>query len=137
MDAPGARLAASSMGENNMTDDKALDAVLAERWEVATARTYKDGKPETTEYFVRRVIDGNSDDVAIASDIIDPDGPPYVNDNAELRARVIVAGHALIPAATRLADECENLLGFMPAPIREALEDVLAVVNGLRETARD
>jgi len=60
-------------------------------WEMAEAGSWKDGKRTSTEYFVRRP----GDDVAIASEIIDP-----ANDDApsEANARLIAAAPDLLEA---------------------------------------
>jgi len=69
---------------------------------MAEAGSWKDGKRTSTEYFVRRP----GDDVAIASEIIDP-----ANDDApsEANARLIAAAPYLLAALEGIASAtCEK-----------------------------
>lgn len=70
-------------------------------WEVAEAGSWKDGKRTSMEYFVRRP----GDDVAIASDIIDP-----ANDDApsEVNARLIAAAPELLEALEQLLNQFDS-----------------------------
>lgn len=65
-------------------------------WEMGEAGSWEDGLRTATEYFVRRP----GDDVAIASDIIDP-----ANDDtpSEANARLIAAAPELLAALKELA----------------------------------
>jgi hypothetical protein len=73
-------------------------------WEIAEAGSWKDGKRTSTEYFVRRP----GDDVAIASEIIDPAN----NDEpSEANARLIAAAPDLLAELERSIDVIQALHG--------------------------
>ncbi len=79
---------------------------------MAEAGSWKDGKRTSTEYFVRRP----GDDVAIASDIIDP-----ANDDApsEANARLIAAAPDLLEALEGIM----SAFDFLPCDVSDVCPD--------------
>jgi hypothetical protein len=116
-----------------MMDQTQIDAIKARRaavtpgeWEIAKAGEYRNGKPVTTEWFVRR----EDDDVSIAADILDPETsqPSYANTAFIAHAPADI--DALLNEVERLADENQNLRKMTSALLREVaasiLEDVVS-----------
>ena len=85
-------------------------AITGGTWEAAYGGIYKDGKPEVTEWFVRR----EDDDVSIAADILDPDTCQPNEANAEFIAHAPSDIDALLDYIERLEVKLDSVYNAKP-----------------------